>query len=398
MKSARIFLVVLDSVGIGAAPDAANYGDEGSNTLAHAAAANGGLALPFMHSIGLGNIPALLPNGIPIAGVPPVDTPLGGYGAMRERSSGKDTTTGHWEIAGLLLENGFALFPPGPPSFPPEVIAAFEGRTGRPVIGNRAASGTAIIAELGPRQMKEGAWIVYTSGDSVFQIAAHEDVIPLNELYRGCEIARELCNPLRVGRVIARPFTGTPGSYQRTDNRRDYSYPLPSKTVLDKLVEHGTEVALIGKLDDIFDGRGFTRSIHVENSAAAIEATLDLARDPDHGLLFVNLIDFDMRYGHRRDAIGYANALRTADSFLRDLSALLRQGDRVIVTADHGNDPTFRGTDHTREYVPLLVFGPGQPGTPLGIRDGFFDVAQSLATFFGLEPWPRGRPFLQSNR
>ena len=397
MARSRLFLIVLDSVGIGAAPDAATYGDEGANTLAHTAAACGCLDVPFMQSLGLGNIPAILPCGERIAGVPASDRPAGAFGAMLERSSGKDTTTGHWEIAGLLLEQGFALFPPGPPSFPQELIAEVESRTGRPVIGNRAASGTAIIEELGPRHMKEGAWIVYTSGDSVFQIAAHEGVIPLGELYRCCEIARALCNRLRVGRVIARPFVGEPGAFKRTDNRRDFSFPLPEPTVLDSLVGHGVSVTLVGKLDDIFEGRGFTASVHVENSAAAAAAVTEMAGGAAQGLVFANLIDFDMRYGHRRDATGYGAALRDADSFLSRLASLMRPDDVMAITADHGNDPTFRGTDHTREYVPLLVYGAGYRG-PLGVRDGFFDVAQSIASFFNLPRWPRGTPFLLPKR
>lgn len=394
MTSGRAFLIVLDSVGIGAAPDAHAYGDDGANTLAHVAAVCGSLDVPVMRGMGLGNIPALLPSGIRIAGVPPVERPLAGYGAMRERSNGKDTTTGHWEIAGLLLQQGFALFPPGPPSFPHALIAAFESRTGRRVIGNRAASGTAIIQELGPLHLRDGSWIVYTSGDSVFQIAAHENVIPLPELYNACEIAREMCTPLRVGRVIARPFIGSPGHFARTDNRRDYSYPLPEPTILDALVGHGIPVTLVGKLDDVFNLRGFTRSAHAENSAMAIASVLKMAADGVDGLVFANLIDFDMRYGHRRDPAGYAQALRDADSFLGRLVAALRPADVLIVTADHGNDPTFRGTDHTREYVPLLVHRPGRPGASLGIRDGFYDAAQSLTTFFGLAPWPRGTSFL----
>jgi phosphopentomutase len=398
MTGSRLFLIILDSVGIGAAPDAAAYGDEGSNTLAHVAAACGGLDVPFMQSLGLGNIPALLHCGEGIAGVPASHRPAGAFGAMAERSSGKDTTTGHWEIAGLLIEHGFALFPPGPPSFPPDLIAGIERHTGRSIIGNCAASGTAIIEELGPRHMKEGSWIVYTSGDSVFQIAAHEGVIPLRELYRCCEIARSLCNPLRVGRVIARPFVGEPGAFKRTENRRDYSFPLPEPTVLDLLVEHGLNVSLVGKLDDIFAGRGFTASVHVENSAAAAAAVIGMAGDSTDGLVFANLIDFDMRYGHRRDPKGYGAALREADSFLSRLAARLRPDDAMLITADHGNDPTFRGTDHTREYVPLLVCGSGYDGAPLGVRDGFFDVAQSIASFFSLPRWPRGVPFLLPKR
>jgi phosphopentomutase len=393
----RAFLVVLDSVGIGAAPDAADYGDEGANTLAHTAAAVGGLSLPFLRELGLGNIPPLLPCGLPIAGVDPHQAPRGGYGAMRELSCGKDTTTGHWEIAGLHLPHGLHLFPPGPPSFPDDLLAEFSHRTGRGVLGNKAASGTAIIEQLGERHMREGCWIVYTSADSVMQIAAHEDVIPLDELYRGCAVARDLCDPLHVGRVIARPFTGAPGTFRRTNNRRDFSLPPPEPTVLDLLTEAGVAVTTVGKLDDIFAGRGIRDARHVETNHEAMHILRELVRGPGDGLVFANLIDFDMLYGHRRDPVGYARALEEADRFLSGFAAQLRAGDVLIVTADHGNDPTFRGTDHTREFVPLLTYAPGAPPAgALGVREGFFDVAQSLMGLFGLAPMPRGRSFLPS--
>jgi phosphopentomutase len=391
----RAFVIVLDSVGIGAAPDAADYGDDGANTLAHLAAAVGGLALPTLQSLGIGNVPPLLPGGLPIQGVPPAAAPRAGYGALRERSRGKDTTTGHWEMAGLYLPEGFALMPPGPPSFPPALIHEFERRTGRGVLANRAASGTAIIQELGPEQQRTGRWIVYTSADSVFQIAAHEEVIPLAELYRACELARELCNPLRIGRVIARPYVGAPGAYRRTENRRDFSFPLPELTILDRLQAAGVAVVTVGKLDDIFARRGITEAIHVENNPDAQAAVLRLAAERSGPLfVFANLIDFDMLYGHRRDAAGYARALERADSFLGELLPRLQPPDLLIVTADHGNDPTFRGTDHTREFVPLLAFQPSASGRPLGIRDGFYDLAQSLAAFFGLPALPRGVRFV----
>jgi phosphopentomutase len=390
----RAFLIVLDSVGIGHAPDAGAYGDTGANTLAHTASAVGGLTLPCLQAMGLGNISGLLPTGSPLAGVAPADRPSAGFGAMRERSQGKDTVTGHWEMAGLVLDPGFALFPPGPPSFPPELTAAFVSRTGRPTIGNCAASGTAIIESLGPRHIREGAWIVYTSADSVFQVAAHEEVVPLPELYRGCEAARLLCNPYRIGRVIARPFIGKPGAFIRTDNRRDYPFPLPEPTVLDALVSAGVPVTTVGKLDDVFNGRGMTHSVHVENSPAACEATIERLSGQQHGLVFTNLIDFDMRFGHRRDPTGYARALSEADAFLARLVEGLQREDLLIVTADHGNDPTFRGTDHTREYVPLLVYRPGSPGRSLGIREGFFDIARSLTDWFGVNAWHRGKSFL----
>jgi len=418
----NVILIVLDSVGIGAAPDAAEYGDAGANTLAHLAEAVGGIHLPTLQRLGLGNIPALMPSGLPIRGVPAAEQPLAGYGAMREVSQGKDTTTGHWEIAGLELARGFHLFPKGPPSFPPELVAAFEQKTERRLIGNQAASGTAIIQELGERQMREGAWIVYTSADSVFQIAAHEEKIPLSELYRACEIARALCDPYQVGRVIARPFVGRPGAFRRTENRRDYSYPLPEPTVLDRLKAASVPVTGVGKIEDIFDHRGLTRSFHTNTTSASQQQVLELARDGTDGLIFANFIDFDMLYGHRRDARGYATALEQTDRFFSDLLAVLCLEDWLIITADHGNDPTFHGTDHTREYVPLLAYQPGRPGrspsyaqksrdpacnamrsiagrlppgASLGIRHGFYDVAQSLVAIFGLPPMPRGKAFVE---
>jgi phosphopentomutase len=391
----RAFLIVLDSVGIGEAPDAAAYGDTGANTLGHLAAAVGGLKVPTLQRLGLGAIPALLPAGMPIAGCPAAANPLASFGAMRERSQGKDTTTGHWEMAGLWLEHGFALFPKGPPSFPPGLLDPFEQRTGRRVIGNKAANGLAIIDELGARQMKEGHWIVYTSGDSVFQVAAHEDVIPLAELYRGCETARALCDPYRVGRVIARPFVGTPGAFKRTENRRDFSYPLPELTLLDQLSAAGVHTITVGKLDDVFARRGIDESVHVENNADAQTAVLTLAGSRAGPLfVFANLIDFDMLYGHRRDAPGYAAALERTDVFIGDLMSHLGPDDVMLITADHGNDPTFRGSDHTREFVPLLAYRPGHAGRSLGIRDGFYDIARSLSLYFGIPPMRRGTTFL----
>ncbi len=392
----RVVLIVLDSVGIGAAPDAADYGDRGAATLPNLAAAAGGLRCPTLQSLGLGNIPGLLPGGRPIAGVPPVAEPAAGWGAMCPRSEGKDTITGHWEIAGLCLRPGFRLFPPGPPAFPPDLIAALEKRTGRPVIGNRAASGTAILDELGERHRRTGAWIVYTSADSVLQIAAHTGVVPLAELYRACAIARELCNPLRVGRVIARPFEGRPGAWVRTGDRRDYAFEADEPTVLERLAEAGIPVRAVGKIEDIFGGRGIAASDHTGDTAASQAALERFTRAGGGGLLFANFIDFDMRYGHRRDAAGYARALEQTDRFLAGYLESLAPGDLLILTADHGNDPTFAGTDHTREFVPLLVRGGGvHAGRSLGVRDGFYDVAQSLAAFFGLPPLPRGVAFLR---
>lgn len=388
-----VFLIVLDSVGIGAAPDAADFGDAGANTLLHTAEAVGGLQLDFMRRLGLGNIPGLIRPGSEIRGVGPAEKPLAAFGALRERSRGKDTTTGHWEMAGLELEEGFRVFP-AENSFPRELIAALENETGRRVIGNKAASGTEIIAELGERQLATGAWIVYTSADSVMQIAAHERVIAPGELYECCAKARRLCNPYRVGRVIARPFAGEPGSFARTAGRRDYSYPLPGETILDRLVASGCTVTGVGKIEDIYGGRGISKSFRTAGNAATGEKVIELADRRPGGLVFANLVDFDMLYGHRRDAPGYARALEQADDFLEKLSRRLRAEDLLIVTADHGNDPTFSGTDHTREYVPLLAAGPNLAGRSLGIRQGFYDVAQSLADYFGLAKWPRGASFL----
>ncbi len=394
VKVLRVFLTVLDSVGIGAAPDAADYGDSGASTLAHLAQAAGGLNVPTLTRMGLGNIPGLLPGKQAIKGVPEQPCPSASFGAMQELSRGKDTTTGHWEIAGLHLTEGFALFPAGPPAFPSALTEAFEQQTGRGLLGNRAASGTAIIEELGPAHQASGKWIVYTSADSVLQIAAHEDTIPLDELYQACRHARELCNPYRVGRVIARPFTGTSGQYARTENRRDFSYPLPEPCILDVLGEAGVRTVTVGKLDDIFPGTHIDQAEHVENNTDAEACLLDLITSADGPLfVFTNLIDFDMLHGHRRDPLGYAAALESTDKALQAMLEQLRPDDVFILTADHGNDPTFPGSDHTREWVPLLVTRPGFPGRSLGLRQGFFDIAQSVASLFGLPPMPRGKAF-----
>ena len=390
----KAYLIVLDSVGIGAAPDAEAYGDAGANTLAHIAERVGGLHLPTLQTLGLGNIPALIPGGLPLLGVAPRSPSEGGFGAMQERSKGKDTTTGHWEMAGLLMDRGFHVFPHDYPSFPEPLLAEFERLTGRKAIGNKADSGLAISDELGPRQMKEGSWIVYTSADSVFQIAAHEEVIPLPELYAGCQVARELCNPYVVGRVIARPYIGTLGAFKRTENRRDFSYPLPEPTILDRLAARGIRVITVGKLDDIFLSSGVAESFHVENNPDAERDILTLADRTDSFFCFANLIDFDMLYGHRRDAAGYGAALERTDRFLGSLLPKLAPDDLLMITADHGNDPTFKGSDHTREFVPLVTWVPGQRIRSLGLRHGFYDIAQTLARFFGLPPVPRGVSFL----
>lgn len=390
----KAILIVLDSVGIAPAPDAADYGDEGAATLPHIAQALGELRLPTFEKLGLGNIPYSIPNGIPIRGVPPAEPPLGSFGAMEEVSEGKDTITGHWELAGLEIRPGFRIFPQQYPSFPKELLEEFERRTGRPTIGNKAASGTAIIEELGEEHMKTGAWIVYTSADSVFQIAAHEEIIPLEELYRACEIARELCDPYKVGRVIARPFIGKPGRFRRTENRRDYAYKPSEPTVLERLTAAGIPVYAVGKIEDIFAHRGITASAHTGNNRDSREQVTAWTKEKKHGLIFANFIDFDMLYGHRRDVGGYAKALQETDEWLAGYLTLLGKDDLLILTADHGNDPTYRGSDHTRELVPLLVYRPGQQGRNLGLRKGYFDVAQSLAHFFGIPALPRGVSFL----
>ncbi|OPX83770.1 MAG: Phosphopentomutase [Pelotomaculum sp. PtaB.Bin104] len=384
MQVKRVALLIMDSVGIGELPDAGQYGDAGCNTLVHTAQAAGGLKLPNLGRLGLGNI-------IEIEGIPPTQSPAAAYGRMAERSAGKDTTTGHWEMAGLILERPFPVYPQG---FPPELIKAYEEKIGRPVIGNKAASGTAIIDELGPEHMKTGYPIVYTSADSVFQVAAHEAVIPIEELYKMCRIARELLvGEHAVGRVIARPFVGAPGSFKRTVRRHDYSLKPTGKTVLDLLAENQIEVTGVGKIRDIFDGEGISRTFPTTGNADGIEHTLNLLRSPGEGLIFTNLVDFDMLYGHRNDPLGYARALEELDRRLPEILGSLREDDIAIITADHGCDPTDPSTDHSREYVPLLVYGEAvRPGVNLGVRQSFADVAATVAEIFGLR-FPVGKSF-----
>lgn len=391
----KAILIILDSVGIGAAPDAAEYGDVGASTLANLAKATGGLNVPTLQKMGLGNIPPLLHHrpAQTILGVEPEKSPIASFGAMREMSDGKDTITGHWEIAGLEVDPGFHNFPLEN-SFPPELIAAFEQETGRKLIGNKAASGTVILDELGPEHLETGALICYTSADSVFQIAAHEEIVPVPELYRYCGIARRLCDPLRVGRVIARPFIGQPGAFKRTENRRDFAFLPDEPTVLERLVEKDIPVYAVGKIEDIYAHRGITESNHTGNNLDSQALVEKWTREKASGLIIANFIDYDMLYGHRRDPKGYAHSLELTDQWLATYLPLLKEGDMLILTADHGNDPTFKGTDHTREYVPLLVYHPGHPIENLGIRRGFYDIAQSLARFFGIPSIPRGASFL----
>lgn len=373
----RVALVVLDSVGVGELPDACKYGDAGSNTLCNIARSVGGLRLPNLAGLGLGNI-------IPIAGVPPAEKPAASFGRMAELSPGKDTTTGHWELSGLILERPFPVYPDG---FPPALIRAYEERIGRKVLGNKVASGTAIIEELGEQHMATGLPIVYTSADSVFQIAAHEEIIPLEELYRICRIARELLTGEHaVGRVIARPFTGGPGNFKRTMNRHDFSLKPPGRTVLNLLQDNGIPVIAIGKIRDIFDGEGITDSISTKGNADGMEQIINMLDSVTGGLIFANLVDFDMLYGHRNNPRGYAEALEELDLRLPGLIKLLREEDVLIITADHGCDPTTSSTDHSREYVPLLVYGKTlRDGIDLGVRETFADVAATIADSFGLK-------------
>jgi len=367
----RVILIVLDSVGVGALPDAPEYGDAGANTLAHVAEAVGGLALPNLEALGLGYVGEF-------KGIRRTSHPDACFGRMAELSKGKDTTTGHWELAGLVSREAFPTYPKG---FPKEIIAAFEQAIGRKVLGNRPASGTEIIKELGEEHLRTGSPIVYTSADSVFQIAAHERVIPVEELYRMCRAARALLKaPHRVGRVIARPFIGEPDTFVRTEGRRDFSVEPTGPTLLDELRNAGQPVIGIGKIEDLFAGRGLARAIHTSNNAASLDATMRTLSAVPRGLIFVNLVDFDTLYGHRNNAAGYAKALEAFDARVPDLLGALHLNDLLMLTADHGNDPTTPGTDHSREYVPLLAYGPRLArGVHLGTRRTFADVGQTIA-------------------
>ena len=388
MKIQRILVLVLDGVGAGEAPDAAEYGDVGSNSLSNTDRAVGGLDLPNMGAIGLGWI-------TPMQGVPPARHPSGAYGKMTPRSAGKDTISGHWEMMGVILSKPLPTYPQG---FPAEVIAEFERRIGRGVLGNYPASGTEIIKELGMEHMRTGKPIVYTSADSVFQIAAHEEVIPIDRLYWMCQQAREmLIGEHAVGRVIARPFLGSsPEDFKRTENRRDYPLIPATKTMLQKAEQAGLEVCSVGKIDDIFAHTGITRSKHNENNADSLMGTLEFLGDNFRGLIFTNLIEFDMLYGHRNDPRGYAAALKRVDETVPEIQKRMRSGDIAMFVADHGVDPTTASTDHSRECSPLLVFGPQvKPGTDLGIRKTFSDVGATIAEAFSLEPPEIGKSFLK---
>ena len=373
----RAIVIVLDSLGIGALPDAAAFGDEGSNTLGHILERMPDLRIPNLRALGLGRL----------MGAQDAVREDAGYGRMRERSRGKDTTTGHWEISGVILDRPFPTFPHG---FPEEFLRQFSKRVGRPVIGNCTASGTEIIQRLGRQAVEERALIVYTSADSVFQIAAHEEVVPVEELYAICRTARGmLTGEMAVGRVIARPFVGQDGQYVRTANRRDFSLEPTGRTMLDAVKEAGLSVLSVGKIYDIFAGRGVTQAHLTHGNAEGERKTLELMAEDFSGLLFVNLVDFDMLYGHRRDVAGYGHALEHFDETLGRLLAMLRPQDLLIVTGDHGCDPAFTGTDHTREYVPVLIAG-GARG-PLPERETFADVAATVCRRLDV-PWNVGSP------
>lgn len=385
----RAIVIVLDSVGVGELPDAHVYGDRGSNTLGNIAR-QATLNIPTLASLGLSRI-------VTLPGVKVAASPLAAFGRMAERSAGKDSVTGHWELMGIVIDRAFPTFPEG---FPRELIEAFEQRIGRKTLGNVVASGTAVIDELGPEHLRTGAPIVYTSADSVFQIAAHEEVVPVKQLYRFCEIAYELAvDGMGIGRVIARPFIGQPGSFQRTANRHDYAMPPTAETLLDKLVARGIPVTAVGKISDLFAGRGITQAHPTKSDADGMDRITEVMGVQESGLIFANLVDFDTVYGHRNDVRGYASNLERFDARLAALLPLVREDDLLVITADHGNDPSTPSTDHSREHVPLLVTGHRvSKGVDLGTRATFADLAQTLADIFDVERLPHGTSFLRELR
>jgi len=382
----RVLLMIMDGVGIGALPDAAQYGDEGAHSLRHVSEKIGGFKLPNFEKLGLGgisDIPGLRPDGAFV----------GSYGKLYEVSPGKDTTTGHWEMAGIHLDKPFPIFPNG---FPSELIDNFVKETGvKKILGNKPASGTEIIKELGVEHIKTEHPIVYTSGDSVFQIACHEDVYPLEELYNICRVARRLCDPYDIGRVIARPFSGeSPETFVRTPYRKDFSYALPEPMLLDFLKDKDIEVIGVGKISDIFNQQGIARSVISKSNASGIQTSIDEIKKLKRGLVFTNLVDFDQQYGHRNDVQGYANALTELDKKLPELMDALGEDGMLILSADHGTDPTHPGTDHTREYVPLLVYGKSLKSKNLGTRETIADIGQTIADVFKISPLKHGKSFL----
>lgn len=383
----RIFLIVMDSVGIGEAPDAEKFNDKGADTLGHIAEEMDGLHMPNMGELGLSNIRE-------IKGIEKAEKPKAHYTKMQEASNGKDTMTGHWEIMGLNIKQPFKTFPKG---FPTELVQSLENRTGRKVIGNKPASGTEILEELGEEHMKTGSLIVYTSADSVLQIAAHEDIIPIDEQYQICEIARELTldEKYMVGRVIARPFIGKPGAFERTSNRHDYALKPFGRTVMNELQDKGFDVIALGKISDIYDGEGVTEAVRTIDNDDGMTKLIDSMKKDFNGISFLNLVDFDAKYGHRRDPIGYGKALEEYDRRLPEVLALLEKEDLLIITADHGNDPVHHGTDHTREFVPLLVHHKGiKQGKALPNRKTFADIGATVADNFQVKLPEYGMSFL----
>lgn len=383
----RVIWIVLDSVGMGEMYDADKYGDVGCNTIGNISMKLGGLKLPNLEMLGLGNIDN-------IKGVNKIENPMGCYARLAEASSGKDTTTGHWEMAGVVSKQPFPTYPNG---FPEEIVKVFEKAIGRKIIGNKPASGTAIIDELGENHMKTGNPIVYTSADSVFQIAAHEEIIPLSELYKMCEIAREILKGEHaVARVIARPFVGKPGEFSRTANRRDFSLVPPHYTVLDVLKNNNLNVMAVGKIEDIFCGKGITEAIHTKDNMDGIDQTLNYMKQNKKGLIFTNLVDFDMKWGHRNDVEAYGKGLEAFDSRLPEIFKEMKDSDVLMITADHGCDPTMPGTDHTREYVPFIAYGKAlKANTNLGTRHSFADIGQTIAEIFSLDKIKNGDSFLK---
>lgn len=381
----RVILFVLDSVGIGALPDSEKFGDIDVNTLGHIASSTDDFKIPNLIKLGIGNIKG-------VDAIEAVKSPLGAFGRSLEASNGKDTTTGHWEIAGLLIDQPFKTYPDG---FPDYIIKEFEEKTGRKVVCNKPASGTVILDELGEEHMKTGNAIVYTSADSVFQIAAHEDIIPLEELYSMCQIARDmLMGEDQVARVIARPFIGTPGNFERTSNRRDYSLKPFNKTVLDMAKDNGLEVKAVGKIVDIFDGEGITEDVHTKDNMDGVDQTIHYLKQDFKGILFTNLVDFDAKFGHRRDVKGYREALEALDARIPELFEAMKSDDVIIFLADHGNDPAYKGTDHTREYIPVLVAGePIKENVDLGTLETFADIAATVSDMLNIPQTPHGKSF-----
>ncbi|MDP4144816.1 MAG: phosphopentomutase [Bacillota bacterium] len=384
----RVVLIVLDSVGIGELPDAEKYGDVGSDTIGNISKKFGGLKLPNLEQIGLGNIEG-------IKGISPNHEPIGCFGKCKEQSVGKDTVTGHWEIAGVVLKYALNTYPNG---FTAEIIEEFEDKIGKSVLGNKVASGTEIIKELGDEHVKTGKPIVYTSADSVFQIAAHEEIIPLEQLYNMCKVARAmLVGDNIVGRVIARPFVGKSGSYERTANRRDFALDPFEKTILEYVKDNQLSVMAVGKIEDIYNKKGVTEAVHIKNNSDGVDKTIEFMKSDKKGLIFTNLVDFDMLYGHRNDYLGYGNALIEFDNRLPEILSYLKEEDVLIITADHGCDPTTPSTDHSREYIPLLVYGKKlKSNVNLGIRNTFSDIGKSVLDMLGIENNLHGESFAKN--